>query len=314
MHSCFKETLKLTLSTLIAVLVSQACGAQSYEPTQVDAASIWKTEKLASLDRLLAAKGRAGIDREELEARRAWLKRWTAGELAADPSSKAQLPKTRQEPVLDSELATRIRKQLNWKSTDQDESDLATLTRALAESPDDLGLQQLQLHWLDLPFRRKAYLKEINSAAQRLIQRLDCQNASDDTIVLAKEFAMYRRGRALAYRELPDVVQKTPIADPQQLNRDIGSAYRDLIAMAGQGRPEFILMEVRVLRRQGSFGKSLGLVEQYGTVIKRKWYLKKRRDLLKELGWEYPFREAAKIYASEFPEEVAKEKQDGQRP
>ena len=118
---------------------------------------------------------------------------------------------------------------------------------------------------------------------------------------------MYRRGRALAYRELPDVVKQEPIDNPEQLNQEIIAVYRDLIAFAGEGRPEFILLEIRILRRSKSFGNALCLLEKYGSVIKPQWYLKKRRDLLKELEWEIPYAEAAKIYANEFPEEVAKE-------
>jgi hypothetical protein len=118
----------------------------------------------------------------------------------------------------------------------------------------------------------------------------------------------------LAYRELPDVVRQTPIDDPERLNQEIESAYQDLIARVGTGRSEFILLEIRMLRRAKFYGQALALVEKYGSVIQPRWYLKKRRDLLKELQWDFPSAEAAKIYANEFPDEVAKEAKDNAPP
>jgi len=307
MRQLCSSNYKLPISLVFAIWFASVCQGQTNAPTTASAAG-WKKSKLAELDRQLADKNASEGGRNELLARRAWLQNWTVGGLTSEPIENLRLPKLRTEPILNSNVATEFRKKLNWENTAQDESDFLILEQALVKHPDDIGLQQLHLHWMDLPIRRKSFLGRIDGSARRLIKSLESQTASDATIQLATEFAKYRRGRALAYRELPDVVQKTPIEDAQRLNREILSAYQDLIATSGTGHSEFILLEIRILRRDKSFGKALALVEKYGSVIKRQWYLKKRRDLLQELGWEFPNAEAATIYANEFPEEVAKEK------
>lgn len=291
----------------MAILVGNSCRGQNDASRVTDPNASWQSSELDELDRQLAVDTVKGISRNELNARKAWLSNWTEGSMPLKSKATSQLPKLQTEPILNSNLATEYRKRLNWESTEQDETDLLVLNQALADHPSDIGLQQLHLHWMDLPIRRKTLLKQIDGSAVRLIKSLKAQNELDPSIRLATEFAMYRRGRALAYRELPDVVKQTPINDPEQLNQEITSAYQDLIDSAGEGRPEFILLEIRILRRSKSFGNALGLLEKYGSLIKPQWYLKKRRDLLGELGWEIPYAEAAEIYANEFPEEVAKE-------
>ena len=62
-----------------------------------------------------------------------------------------------------------------------------------------------------------------------------------------------------------------------------------------------------MLRRDGWFGRALNMLEDHGERLELQWYLKKRRDLLQELTWEGPAKEAAALYAEKFPEEVAKE-------
>ena len=300
---------KFLLPVCIVILASNFCQAQTEATVESDTATIWKTSKLNELDCQLEIETDKQSSRSEIQARKEWLSKWVAGSMTLRPKITGSLPKARQEPVLNSKLATEYRKRLNWKSTELDKFDFQVLQQALAEHPNDIGLKQLHLHWMDHPIRRKAFLPQINDAAIILIRSLKAQNKPDPDITrLATEFTLYRRGRAFAYRELPDVVKQTPIHDPKQLNRDIDSAFRDLTDASGTGRPEFILFEIRMLRRAGSFGTALSLLEKYGTTIKPQWYLKKRRDLLKELGWKLPYSEAARIYEKEFPQEVAKEK------
>jgi hypothetical protein len=298
---------KILLPVCMAILVASSCQGQNDASRTTESEASWKTLQLAELDRQLAVETVKGTSRSELEAQKAWLSNWTEGGMTSKSNTTSQLPKLRTEPILNSDLGTEYRKRLNWDNTEQDETDLLVLKQALADHPGDIGLQQLHLQWMDLPIRRKTLLKQIDGSAVGLIKSLKAQNQSDLEIRLATEFALYRRGRALAYRELPDVVKQTPIDDPEQLNQEITSVYQDLIDSAGEGRPEFILLEIRILRRSKSFGNALCLLEKYGSVIKPQWYLKKRRDLLKELGWEIPYAEAAEIYANEFPQEVAKE-------
>ena len=109
--------------------------------------------------------------------------------------------------------------------------------------------------------------------------------------------------RALAYQELPEVVAEKPIADPQQHETDLIIAYNQLVDLFGRGRPEFILLEIRMLRRDHWYGQALRLLEKYGDLIEPQWFLEKRRDLLLEMGWSAPAKEAAQVYATAFPNE-----------
>lgn len=117
-----------------------------------------------------------------------------------------------------------------------------------------------------------------------------------DTLRWALAHTRYRRARAIAYRELPDVLETTPIEDPRRHERELRQAQRRLSETFPEPRPEFVLLEVRMLRRDGQRGQALERLERFVWAIDRKWYLKKRRDLLDELGWELPHRKAAAIY------------------
>ena len=285
---------------------SASYGQAVISPDQTTAAS-WKSSQLKRLDSELDNPAKNGLSRTELEAQKAWLSHWESGTMTTKPNNSTQPANVRTEPLLKSDLSTEIRQQVSWDSTDNDQEDFLTLNRALNDHPADIGLQQLHLHWMDLPIRRKLCLKRIEVSAGRLIKSLRAHKESDPKLQLAIEFTIYRRARALAYRELPDVTKHTPIEDPSALDKQLRSVYQELTTLAGKGHPEFILLEIRMLRRDKRFGTALCLVEKYGSVIKPQWYMKKRRDLLKELKWKIPYAEAAMVYADEFPEEVAKE-------
>lgn len=306
---CRLFQLRILAGLCVSSLLVNVCLAQSPGIPEDDSASRWQVSQLAELETKLADPTLAKSDRKEIVARKQWLSQWNVAGLPSLPRKNSKLPQRRAEPILVSKVSAEIRERLSWDQPDSDETDLEILKQALAQHPDDLALQQLHLHWLDLPIRRKLNLNGVEIAARRLldsIRGMELLNRKKNRLV--KEFVMYRRARALAYRELPEVVRHSPIDDPEELNREILAAYQALMDFSGSGRSEFILLEIRILRRAGDFGQALALVEKYGSVIPQKWYLKKRRDLLKELEWERPQAQAAKIYAAKFPLEVAKEK------
>ena len=109
--------------------------------------------------------------------------------------------------------------------------------------------------------------------------------------------ARYRRARALAYRELPEVLESMPIEDDAQYERQLREAHQRLRRTFDEPQKEFVLLEVRMLRRQGNRGQALQKLERFRSVIEPKWYLKKRRDLLEELQWEPAYAEAAQRYS-----------------
>ncbi len=184
--------------------------------------------------------------------------------------------------------------------------DTTELQQMLATHNADVGLRQLHLHWLDQRQFRKQYPDEIADAALRLAGLLE-QLPSTADIQLAKEYCYYRRTRALAYRELPEVLRDKPIDDLAKHQAQLLGAYQQLISVAGTGRPEFVLAEIRMLRRDQFYGRAISKLTDYASSIEKEWFLKKQRDLLRELGWEAPAGEAAKIYAQAFPQQVERE-------
>ncbi len=304
----------LHLAILLTLFDATPGSAQS-SPARITDAKQWKKAHLVQLIDRLQTAGLKTTQREEIIKQQAWLKNWEPAQMRAQPKL-FQIPARREEPQLQSKKAAELRNQLaanrnatlpSEKLSAQQDASLKTIQKALRDTPDDIALQQMHLHWLDNPIRRKANLQKIDSAAIRLSQLLNPLATENATFQLAHEFVLYRRARALAYCELPDVVEKNPIKDPEKLDQNIRAAFGTLIESAGKGRAEFILLEIRILRREKQFASALELLEKYGSAISPKWYLKKRRDLLAELRWEYPYQEAATIYANEFPQEVASE-------
>ncbi|MCA9126755.1 MAG: hypothetical protein KDB22_06710 [Planctomycetales bacterium] len=249
--------------------------------------------------------------RLELESQRKWLRAWQPGSLSDralwQTKSKKRLGS---EPSLDpNRSASALRRQLLGPGARPTARDTSQLERLLKENHEDLGIRQLHLHWLDQDQYRKAYCVEIAQSAQRVYDMIDKLPRQDDQTRLAAIYCAYRRARALAYRELPEVIAKRPIQNPDEFQTQLLSAYELLRSLAGPQAAEFILLDVRMLRRDHWNGTALCLLEDHADVIDRKWYLKKRRDILRDLHWTFPADEAAAIYAQSFPEEAAAEEQ-----
>lgn len=269
----------------------------------------WREAQLEILDQQLAAKEVDGNLREELSAQRAWLKSWAPDKLTDKPILSGDRAKGRfVEPIVDPEKrATALRRRLLGEKARPTVKDTKKLEALLAEFSGDIGVRQLHLHWLDQRQYRKDYADEIAEAASRLAGLLEQVKPQTREIQVARVFCLYRRGRALAYRELPEVVAKKPIENPKDHEAKLLGTHAELVGLVGSGRPEFILLEIRMLRRDRWFGRALQMLETHGEQIDKQWFLKKRRDLLKELGWEKAYEEAAAIYATEFPNAVAEE-------
>lgn len=284
------------------LLVSSTAAQHNHE-----LAAQWKRRELNKLSELIRnPQNKQSYLPGEAQARFDWLNQWKIGKLPEAPTLAQEHPKKRVEPIFESEQAASLRNKVQWESANENQRNIALLKEALEQFPADIAVEQTYLHWIDHPVRRKSHLQEVERSARHLLKSI-AKLPSTETTKLAREFTLYRLARGLAYRELPDVVKRLPIEDPRQLDRELRWAYRELNSSAGPNRTEFILLDIRMLRRDYCFGKALQLVESYGATIELKWYLKKRRDLLKEMGWGWPRLEAAEIYAEKFPEEVAKE-------
>lgn len=127
-------------------------------------------------------------------------------------------------------------------------------------------------------------------------QFADESNSLATPIAWAIAYTRYRLGRALAYRELPEVREAWPISDPDRYEDELNDVFERLAEQTKGNRREFILLQDRMFRRAGKKGRALELLEANRRSIDPKWYLKKRRDLLQELGWDPPYREAAQLY------------------
>jgi len=274
----------------------------------------WKASQVATLQQQLAEPELASELKLELQSQLKWLTAWEPGKLSDKPLWETE-PQNEpwEEPSLDPEgLAGELRQRLLGPGAKPTAEDTTELKELLAAHDNDLGVRQLHLHWLDQAQYRKVYPQEIANAAAKVLALLDGMADPDQETARAQLFTMYRRGRALIYRELPEVLADKPM-DEAELDKnaaELVGVYHQLKKLAAEPRPEFILLEDRMLRRDHWNGRALALLEDFGGQVAPHWFLKKRRDILRDLGWESPAKEAAAIYANAFPEELAKESKE----
>lgn len=263
---------------VVPIVMSFAITSAATEPCEIDAER-WRKQQLETIARHIQKSGSTD-ERRELVARQSWLRRWQPGQMPFAPKNAPE----------ESDLV--------------EEPSLGRLTRPAAVAPDawqKMIYSQERLLDADTVDLRKPNLKTIISLATDL-ERLLADQLPPELHKLetpsgwALAYARYRLGRALAYRELPPVRARWPITNPDDYEQTLVAAYERLTNQTGKSRPEFILLEDRMLRRAGKKGLALELLEANRQSIEPKWYLKKRRDLLKELGWDPPHEEAAQLY------------------
>lgn len=304
----------ITLVALLLVCGQSPSQAQLTVLSQADETATWKTTQLEQIAGQLDKLSEPSDLRLELESQAKWLQSWTPNGLSTKPLWPAATRKTqREEPSIDpSGLATPLRRRLLGPRAKPRKRDTDELQRLLAKHSKDVGVRQLHLHWLDQIQYRKIYTVEIAQLAKEvneLLAGLSSPNkpGKNEEARLAQAFCLYRRARALAYRELPEVAASRPIENKEKYQSQLQSAYAQLQEIAGTHAPEFILLDIRMLRRDGWNGRALKLLEEHGDIIELKWLLKKRRDILTDLSWEKPASEAAGVYAKNFPQAVEAE-------
>lgn len=264
----------LTASTLAQSPAPTATATESY-------AKAWKQSQLTEIENELAAAPDQAA-RSELRARKSWLRAWQPGQMDRLDAFKPRQQQLRSEPDL-----TDLRGQIPGSAQ-------PALEKAIE-------LRQ-RIERLDAIDVRKENLHETVAVSEEFVRALesipgDALDANDrDKWRWAIAFARYRQARALGYQELPDVVQRQPIEDPEGLDRRLRQVYGELRSLFEDSQPEFVLLDVRMLRRDQQYGRALQLLERHRATIDGKWYLKKRRDLLEELDWIPPWKEAAAIY------------------
>lgn len=262
----------------IVLLSLWAVSAANAESDPIDAEH-WRRQQLKKVARKIDD-AESDNDRLEYEARQSWLHRWEPGQMTSAPTRSPIESDLVEEPLLG-----RLE-----RPVEMDADVWQRITSA-----------QVELHAVDTDDDRKENVREIIESGRRFEELLSEHLPSQlqqlpAPTAWALAYARYRLGRALAYRELPSVRERWPISEPVRYQQQLSAVYQRLIDQAGRGRPEFILLEDRMLRRAGQKGRALKLLEANQQSIEPKWYLKKRRDLLEELGWEPPYQEAARIY------------------
>lgn len=307
MHLPARFIATLLAVTLFNCAACHPCAGQFelLTPPGSVAAMAWKSAQLESIDRqLLAAKGTLRL---ELVAQKKWLTAWRPGSLSNSPAWAAPehvtSQKEWQEPVIDpNRTAAPLRARLLAPEAKPTKRDTDALNSAIKKNPNDLGLRQLNLHWIDQYQFRKQYSESIRISADAMAKlisqsEIPVGKAGND-LRLARAFALYRKARAIAYRGLPEVTKEKPIENLEKYDAQLRGAFAELVDVAGTGRSEFILIEIRMARRDKQLGTAIAKLEDYGGTISRKWLLKKRRDILRELGWTAPAEEAAKLFAA----------------
>ncbi|MEW4528493.1 hypothetical protein [Maioricimonas sp. JC845] len=151
------------------------------------------------------------------------------------------------------------------------------------------------LHALDGIDNRKLHLPRVIAAADAVIETFDedVWRRSPDGLSPQQRTArqqlidaVYRKGRALAYMELPDVVARHPIADQDEHDRRFEQNFLQLARLVDTTERKYFLLHIRRDRRQGNHGQAIRLLNRYLADTPDVWlFHKKRRDLYGLLGW-----------------------------
>ena len=178
----------------------------------------------------------------------------------------------------------------------------------LGEHPNHFPVLIAKLHRLDQIHNRKGQLSAVVAAADAVIAQIDVEqlvshygsrvNWDDPAALLLRTKldakrevladTLYRKGRALGYMELPDVIARHPIADPKAHDKAFEENFAKLRLWVDTTDRKYVLLHIRCERRKGCYGKALKLLNRFiPTSAPNYWYIKKRRDVYESLGWKH---------------------------
>ncbi len=301
--------LKVVCSATLVVLHAGIALGQLTVLSKGNTAAEWRKAQLAQIETQLNDNATKEELRLELTAQKEWLTNYSTEKLSPQPSKPVEKSTAAMEdPVLDPDKkAEAIRNKLFGPKAKPTAADTEKLRVALEKVPNDIGLRQLQLHWLDQPQYREEYPAEIADAASRLRGLLESNKKIDPAVKkVAVAMTLYRQARALGYRLDLDLEKKKPLEKEvrEKVASQLVGVYTQIMSLVGPGHVEFVLLEIRMLRRDNWFGRALQLLELHGSTIAPRWYLEKRRDLLRDLGWKAPAAQAHEMFAAAFPEDA----------
>ena len=194
----------------------------------------------------------------------------------------------------------------------------------LKVEPDSQRLLVLRLHRLDDVKHRKKRLPEVIAAADAVLGRIDTAKLAahygtkinpDDKQASANRKKMddqrgilidtlYRKGRAVGYMELPDVIKKHPIADRAAHDKAFEDNFAELQKWADTTEEKYVLLHIRRDRRKQRFGNALKWLNKYiASSPGNYWYHKKRRDIYQKLEWTHLWELEKRWLIIRFPNE-----------
>ncbi len=99
--------------------------------------------------------------------------------------------------------------------------------------------------------------------------------------------ALYRKGRALGFMELPDVVEQHPIVDQAAHDAAFEQTFQQLSRWADTTAADYFRLHARRDRRRGRFAQALQLLDRHADEFQRvQEFAEKRRDVYGELDWD----------------------------
>lgn len=198
---------------------------------------------------------------------------------------------------------------LRTLSLDSDREAFDQMTNDLLKKNEaDLTVLALRLHRLDDEKKRKERLSEVVEAADAVLAQIDeteialalvGRSAADDKdAAKARKAAekkkallidtLYRKGRALGYMELPEVLEKDPIKDRKAHDKAFEDTYRALSKWVDPTEKDYFLLHIRREARKDNTGESLKWLNKYASEAgSNYWYLEKRRKFYEKLGWDH---------------------------
>jgi tripeptidyl-peptidase-2 len=176
----------------------------------------------------------------------------------------------------------------------------------LKKNENDLTVLVLKLQRLDDAKWRKEHLDDVISAADAVLAQIDQSEIAlaligravdcDKQDAAKRKHAdklksllidtLYRKVRAIGYRELPEVLEQHPITDQKAQDQAFENAYNALAKWVDPAASDYFLVHVRSEARQGNFGAALKSLNQHGSDSDY-WHIEKHRKLYESLGWDH---------------------------
>ena len=178
-----------------------------------------------------------------------------------------------------------------------------------AKVPDSL----FALYKLDQTATRKSHLPDVVKAADAALEQLNTALpklkptdlsslntllGKDAKLTAARKRAewvrdamadvLYRKGRALGYMELPEVLEKHPIEDKKAHDKAFNDNFAKLGGLVDTKGSDYVLLHIRNATRRGRYPEALELLNKHATSDPTNyWYMEKRRKLYGKLGWRH---------------------------